>query len=89
MAVATPIRILLCPAAPDPDRKHTAAGGTFAPTDYTPHADVDLNLIATGLLAPWNGDPRGILYLSPGPRILDVPDGTSTSWTLTRTSPEA
>ena len=42
--------------------------------------DVDPSLIATGLLAPWSGDPLGVCNIGPrGARSADVTDGMSNS----------
>ena len=52
----------------------------YAGIDYTPIYDIDPGLIATGLLAPWNGDPDGSMKWNPSNRDPSTfPDGASTT----------
>jgi prepilin-type processing-associated H-X9-DG protein len=79
-AVRTPLKVFTCPAAPsgrDADNQENGIG--YSVTDYTTIYDVDPDLIATGLLAPWQGNPLAVCSVGTGARILDITDGTSTS----------
>ncbi len=82
-AARTPLKILTCPSAGDPQRTISSGNLTFAVTDYSPHGDIDANLLATGLLAPWVGDVRGGLEAGRTCRLLDFTDGTSSTFLLT------
>ncbi len=75
-ATSQSIPILLCPSAPT-GRTNTEGSNTYGLADYTAIYDVDPGLIATGLLAPWNGDPKSAMPFDTGGRIADVLDGTS------------
>ncbi|MFO0847874.1 MAG: DUF1559 domain-containing protein [Gemmataceae bacterium] len=79
-AVRTPLKVFTCPAAPSGrDADNEANGLGYAATDYTSFYDVDPDLIATGLLAPWQGNPLAVCSIGTGARILDITDGTSNS----------
>src|SRR5262249_48872783 len=70
-------RVFLCPAVRG---SRDAVSHRFGLLDYTPIYDVDPGLIATGLLAPWNGDPDGAMKWDPSNRIpSSFPDGASTT----------
>lgn len=75
-AISTRVPIFLCPSAPT-DRDTNSVGPSYGACDYSPIANVDANLIATGLLAPWKGNPSGVMTYGRGYRIGDVVDGTS------------
>jgi prepilin-type N-terminal cleavage/methylation domain-containing protein/prepilin-type processing-associated H-X9-DG protein len=75
-AASATIPIFLCPAAPS-GRTNTEGGNTYGLADYTAIYDVDPGLIATGLLAPWNGDPKSAMPFDTGGRFADIFDGTS------------
>ncbi|MBX3400932.1 MAG: DUF1559 domain-containing protein [Gemmataceae bacterium] len=75
-ATSQSIPILLCPSAPT-GRVNTEGSNTYGLADYTAIYDVDPGLISTGLLAPWNGDPKSAMPFDTGGRIADVLDGTS------------
>ncbi len=75
-ATSQSIPIFLCPAAPT-GRVNTEGSHTYGLADYTAIYDVDPGLIATGLLSPWNGDPKSAMPFDTGGRIADVVDGTS------------
>jgi prepilin-type processing-associated H-X9-DG protein len=45
--------------------------------------NVDPQLIATGLLAPWRGDPAGVMDNFAGSRLTSISDGTSQTILLT------
>lgn len=77
-AVATPVPVFVCPAA-SAGRTNVANGLTFAPGDYSPMIDVDLDLFNSGLLGTWKGDRSGVMGYGVGYRLTDVPDGTSTT----------
>jgi prepilin-type N-terminal cleavage/methylation domain-containing protein/prepilin-type processing-associated H-X9-DG protein len=75
-AIATRIPLFLCPSAPG-ERETNFAGVIVAASDYSPIANVDPNLIATGLLAPWNGKPSGVMDYGIGHRLADIHDGST------------
>lgn len=76
-AVTRFIKVLTCPAAGGVGPRDVGFGGQgYGPCDYTPIFDVDPNLIATGLLLPWNDDPRGMIGFDES-RFADVFDGLS------------
>ncbi|QEL18215.1 DUF1559 domain-containing protein [Limnoglobus roseus] len=75
-ATSTTIATLLCPSAPS-GRNNVENGQTYGLADYTAIFDVDPALIATGLLSPWQGDPRSAMPYQTGGRILDITDGTA------------
>jgi prepilin-type N-terminal cleavage/methylation domain-containing protein len=84
-AVRTQLAVFVCPSAPTgrEEKNVESPNGEqlrYGLSDYTPVYDVDPNLIATGLLAPWNGNPLGVCNIgNRGARIADVTDGTSSS----------
>ncbi len=80
-AARTPVTLLLCPSAKQ-GRFFEVNNHRYAVTDYTPVFDVDPGLIATGLLAPWPGNPPApadgpMSHLTPSRRLTDVTDGAS------------
>jgi prepilin-type N-terminal cleavage/methylation domain-containing protein/prepilin-type processing-associated H-X9-DG protein len=75
-ATSATISIFLCPAAPT-GRLNTEGSNTYGLADYSAIYDVDPSLIATGLLSPWNGDPKSAMPFDTGGRIADILDGTS------------
>lgn len=80
-AVRTSIPTFLCPAAAS-GRSGVEEGNEYGLSDYTSIWDVDPDLIATGLLAPWSGNPNGIMPPNRGLRITDASDGTSNTLLL-------
>jgi prepilin-type N-terminal cleavage/methylation domain-containing protein/prepilin-type processing-associated H-X9-DG protein len=76
-AVRTPVKVLLCPSAPDPGRlDHLAGGKVAAVTDYAPPATVASTLVATGLVTrPAN--PDGVPASNKNVRLAEVTDGAS------------
>jgi len=79
--VAQRLAVFVCPSAPA-NRVNTQNGQTFGLCDYSPMTDVDADLVATGLLAPWNGNRSGVMDRGYGTRISDVTDGTSQSFLI-------
>ncbi len=75
-AVSATVPVFLCPSAPA-DRDNSEAGQTYGACDYSPLAEVDPGLIATGLLAPWQGNRAGVMTFGHGSRITAITDGTS------------
>lgn len=75
-AIASRVPLFLCPSAPS-ERESGSPGPAMGVCDYSPIANVDANLIATGLLAPWQGNPTGVMTYGRGLRITDVTDGAS------------
>lgn len=75
-ATSVTIPLFLCPAAPS-SRANTEGSNTYGIADYTAIYDVDPGLIATGLLSPWNGDPKSAMPVDTGGRLADIIDGTS------------
>jgi prepilin-type N-terminal cleavage/methylation domain-containing protein/prepilin-type processing-associated H-X9-DG protein len=80
-AVSVSLPLFLCPSAPS-GRTTTENGLTFGLSDYTAMYDVDPSLIATGLLAPWNGDPKSAMPFETGGRLADITDGTASTLVL-------
>jgi prepilin-type N-terminal cleavage/methylation domain-containing protein/prepilin-type processing-associated H-X9-DG protein len=80
-AVQTPIKLLVCPSAPS-DRANVSGPLTFGPCDYSPLTNLDPGLLATGLLAPWQGNPGGVMDWGHGSRVSEITDGTSNTLTL-------
>jgi prepilin-type processing-associated H-X9-DG protein len=82
-AVATPLKVLQCPAA-EPDRvvdpSHPGgafvSGGRGACTDYSPVSGVSPALAALGLIDPVGGY-EGALPVNRMTRLTDLTDGTS------------
>src|SRR5262249_20984068 len=82
-AVASPLRVLQCPAA-EADRVVDAGhgdgafanGGRGACTDYSPVAGVRPVLVALGLIDPL-GNYEGALPVNRMARLADLTDGTS------------
>jgi len=69
--------LFLCSAVPG---SRDGVSHRFGLLDYTPIYDVDPGLIATGLLAPWNGDPDGSMKWDPARRDpSSFLDGASTT----------
>lgn len=81
-AVSVTIPVFVCPSAPT-GRLNSSGGQAYGDCDYTPVANLDANLIATGLLAPWQGDPSGVMDSGRGYQILDITDGTSQTLLVT------
>ncbi len=78
--VAKHIPVMVCPSAPGVNTRGNHENGlAFGLCDYSPIADVDPRLIATGLLDPWNGNPLGVMSVEEGARIAEVYDGLSTT----------
>lgn len=75
-ATSITIPLLLCPSAPA-GRVKTEGPNTYGLADYSAIFDVDPQLIATGLLAPWTGDPLSAMPFNTGGRIADILDGTT------------
>ena len=75
-AVQKQVPLFLCPTASS-GRVFTDAGQSYGACDYSPIANVDLNLVATGLLDPWRGNTSGVMDFGRGYRIADIRDGTS------------
>jgi prepilin-type N-terminal cleavage/methylation domain-containing protein/prepilin-type processing-associated H-X9-DG protein len=83
-AVATPLRILQCPAAPETDRVVDAGhsdgaflnGGRGACIDYGPVQGVGPGLAALGLIEP-PGNYEGALPENRLTQVTDITDGTS------------
>lgn len=65
-----------CPTAPR-DRESRLAGMSFGLLDYTVIYDVDPELLATGLLVPWTGDPLGPIGADRPGKLEDIKDGLS------------
>jgi len=79
-SVRVAVPVFVCPSAPAGREATNAAGGlSYGVCDYSPIYDVDPNLIATGLLSPWSGDPTGVCAIGDGARFVDILDGTSNS----------
>jgi prepilin-type N-terminal cleavage/methylation domain-containing protein len=79
-AVRVTVPVFVCPSAPGGREATNASGGlSYGVCDYSPIYDVDPNLIDTGLLSPWVGDPTGVCAVEQGSRFTDVTDGTSNS----------
>lgn len=73
----TPVTLFTCPSY-DPGRTSTLNGRRYPSADYTPITEIDATLVATGVLAPWNGDRNGPMYgTSKSRRIADIKDGAS------------
>src|SRR5262249_24174596 len=69
--------LFLCPSVPG---GREAISHRWGLLDYTPIYDIDPGLIATGLLAPWSGNPDGPMKWDPTSRVLtDFSDGTSST----------
>ncbi len=76
--VAKHIPLMVCPSATGVNSRGNRINGVeYGLCDYSPIADVDHRLIATGLLAPWNGNPLGVMSAEQGARIAEVCDGVS------------
>lgn len=75
-ATSVSIPLFVCPSAPV-GRPTSEGSNTYGLADYTAVYDVDPGLIATGLLSPWNGDPRSAMPVDTGGRFADITDGTS------------
>ncbi len=70
-------KVFLCPSVPG---SRDGVSHVFGLLDYTPIFDVDPGLIATGLLAPWTGNPDGPMKWDPSRRgLTEISDGTSTT----------
>jgi prepilin-type processing-associated H-X9-DG protein/prepilin-type N-terminal cleavage/methylation domain-containing protein len=80
-AVSFSWKIFLCPSVPE-GRNNVENGLTFGLLDYTAVFDVDPDLIASGLLQPWKGDPRSAMPADTGGRILDITDGSTNTLLL-------
>lgn len=80
-AVSATIPVFLCPAAAS-GRENQENNLTYGLADYTIVWDVDPDLIATGILLPWNGNPDGALPPDRPQRIVDITDGTSNTLML-------
>ncbi|WP_020470558.1 DUF1559 domain-containing protein [Zavarzinella formosa] len=80
--VSVNVPVFICPSTPS---SRTGVSGVqfYGASDYTPITGVDTNLIATGLLAPWQGNPSGVLADGVGYRIADITDGTSQTLLIT------
>lgn len=76
--VSQRLAVFVCPSAPQ-NRVNQKDGQSYGPCDYSPMTDVDVELVATGLLAPWSGDRSGVIGNGYGSRIAEVIDGTSQS----------
>jgi len=79
--VSKNLPIFICPNAPS-GRISQYFNLTFGLCDYTIIYDVDSGLIATGLLAPWNGDPLGPIGTDRSSRYDDIKDGLSNTLLL-------
>lgn len=78
-AVQKEVPTFICPSATN-GRSVAISGKTFAAIDYSPMVDVDIGLVNSGLLAPWNGDRVGPMTMtSKSRRITDIKDGTATT----------
>jgi len=85
-AVSREINTLVCPSA-QIGRSVDVSGKMFAATDYSPLVDVDVSLVSSGLLAPWNGDRNGAMTLqSKSRRIIDIKDGSASTLLLVEVS---
>ena len=77
-SVSAQVPVFVCPSAPSGREAENVSGSLrYGLCDYSPVYDVDPNLIATGLLLPWTGDPLGVMSVRRGARIADITDGTS------------
>lgn len=75
--VSRQIKLFICPTAGIAGQRDSLSGGqNYGLCDYSPITDIDPNLIATGLLYPWAGNPQGIMDYA-GARIAEVYDGLS------------
>lgn len=75
-AIASRVPLFICPSAPS-ERESGTPALLLGACDYSPIANIDNNLIATGLLAPWQGNRTGVMASGQGYRIADITDGTS------------
>ena len=75
-AVSATIPTFLCPSAPS-GRNRVEGSNTYGISDYSAIYDVDVALIATGLLNPWNGPRDGAMPNETGGTLLGITDGTS------------
>ncbi|VTS07145.1 DUF1559 domain-containing protein [Tuwongella immobilis] len=82
---AVRVPTFICPSAPG-GRVHTYLDQPYAACDYVPMSDVDSGLVATGLLSPWNGDVRGVMFSDQGSRMTDISDGTSNTMVIVEVS---
>lgn len=77
LATRKNIKLMTCPSAGDTSHRENISGGqSYGLCDYSPIFDIDPNLIATGLLLPWTGNPLGVMD-DLGARIGDIFDGTT------------
>ena len=76
VAVQQNIPVLICPSSPS-GTANSSGGLNYGKLEYSPILDIDAGLIATGLLAPWNGDPQGPMSYSRSCKLIEISDGTS------------
>ena len=85
--VATRLKVVQCPATPQPERLDSQPEGSWQPFaatgDYSAITHVDLRLVSAGLV---DGAGVGILPKNSNPRLADVTDGLSNTILVTESA---